>query len=116
LNPEKGVKPEQYIVPMKTFWLPVLVDNDPDPNLDQPKYQKHLFQMPGLNEQNYGECLAPTLRQSMLQTDLEKMKMRKEGGHAAGLRDEHAEHFAESITMKKYESAADEKTTRLIDT
>ena len=46
VNPQRSGKAEQYLVPMETFWQPVLVDGEYDPDLNQAKYQKTVNPLP----------------------------------------------------------------------
>ena len=63
--------------------------------------------MPKLTKENYGDFLAPKLRQSLLRTDIDKIEKLQKGERVPGLRNAQVTKFPENLVMDKFFSHAE---------
>ena len=70
--------------------------------------------MPYLNEQNYGEFLAPSLKQSLTLREKEKIQKLQKGGVDPGLYLAEKTVYPEKIVMEKFSSKGEMKQSLLI--
>lgn len=54
---------------METFWRPVVVEGETEPDIFKEKWMKQVNAMPDLTEDKFGVFLAPPIRETLLAKD-----------------------------------------------
>ena len=91
---ENKVVAEKFVMPLKTFWRPIELDEYYEHDLKDKRYMKKVNPTESI-DQKIGQYLAKPLRETILRQDQDRIARLREGGEETSL------YFAEKVKRKE---------------